>query len=97
MCEHERFEANVDVARVTDGEDGPVIRYHADISVRCAGCLEPFVFVGLPEGFDFNAPTMSPFGLEARLPLKPQKETMPSLEGKVRGFRISRLSRPGLT
>jgi hypothetical protein len=50
ICEHQRFFVKGTVARLTDGDDGPVTGYSLDVEVRCDDCNEPFHFVGLPHG-----------------------------------------------
>ncbi len=70
-CEHYNFYSQCRVGRLTDGEDGPVTGYHADIKIKCMDCGQSFEFVGLPGGFNFQKPTVSFDATEARLPIKP--------------------------
>jgi hypothetical protein len=59
ICEHENFSAQVDINRLTQEEGGPITAYHADVTVRCAECNEPFHFVGLPFGMSLVGGAMS--------------------------------------
>lgn len=70
-CAHERFQANVAVSRLTDGDDGEVTGYMADVMVQCADCEEPFQFLGMAGGLDSAEPRCSADQKEARLPLRP--------------------------
>ena len=70
-CQHENFAANVEVARLIEHEP---TAFHACVTLQCADCNERFVFNGLPEGMDLNRPMMSPFGHEARLPIRPASQ-----------------------
>jgi hypothetical protein len=92
-CSHETFQANVQVGRLTDGEDGPVTAWVAEVRVRCAACGLEFGFLGPPAGVRNNEPTTSLDGLELRCPIVPgpvhrfgpQLLEMPErLSGKVR-------------
>lgn len=56
-CDHEEFEAKVDVNRLTDSG-----RFMADIRIKCKQCGEPFRFLGLPCGVAVSAD-----GTEARI------------------------------
>lgn len=90
-CQHETFEAVVNVGRIGgDGEDGGSPHWFtADVRVRCLECGEPFAFKGLPCGVSQNRPMVSADGLEARLPLASPSEValseMPGLYGLVNG------------
>lgn len=68
-CQHEDFEAEVAVGRITGEEDGDVVAFVADVKIQCAECGEPFGFRGMPPGLSWEGPTRSPNALEARLPL----------------------------
>lgn len=69
-CEHNDFEANVDVHKVyEDGSEG-ILCYIAEISIKCKECNKNFKFKGLPKGLNFNGSTVSASGYEARLALK---------------------------
>lgn len=70
-CLHEKFAARVAVARITDGEDGPLKGFYAEITVSCVQCETPFHFVGLPYGLTPDQPRTSPDALEARMPIAP--------------------------
>jgi hypothetical protein len=68
-CAHENFDAWVDVGRITDGDDGPVIGFAADVRIECTGCGHRFGFRGLTPGMPPNEPGVTPDALEAHLPL----------------------------
>lgn len=69
VCAHKDFVARVAVNRLEDTGC-----FAADIRVRCAECEEPFRFLGLSPGVDFERPTVSIDGLELRCPIEPQGE-----------------------
>lgn len=93
-CPHLNFAAQVNVCRVTDGEDGPVKDYQADVTVWCADCKLPFKFIGMKSGLDFRAPMVSFDGLEARIPLRPSDEKGQPPAPRIRGFGIKRDGKP---
>lgn len=67
-CDHLEFTARVGVGRVTDDHDpAKLLRLTVEVMVECSDCGRSLQFVGLPEGIDTHAPTMSVDGLEARL------------------------------
>lgn len=68
-CQHEEFEANVDVNRLTEREGGNVSSFVADIRIKCAKCGAPMHFVGVDGGFSFQRPMTSIDALELRAPL----------------------------
>ena len=70
-CPHENFAANVEVIRLTNGENGPVHAYSADITVRCADCDEPFRWIGVQAGLRPDRPMCSVDETELRAPLRP--------------------------
>lgn len=81
MCEHMRFDADVEVARVTH-EDGSIMTFMAHVQIRCAECRTRFGFVGLPSGFSFTEPMVSPVGnLELRAPITPEHHVTSMLGG----------------
>jgi hypothetical protein len=87
-CQHETFEARVDVGRIGGGERGDSPEWFvAEVRVRCVNCGEPFAFKGLPCGVSRTAPMVSADGLEARLPLASPAEValtdQPGLYGLV--------------
>lgn len=89
-CDHKNFEADVAVNRVTEGDAGPVIRFMADVRVKCAECGTPSRFIGLPAGMDYNSPCVSVDACEARMPIAPKGEILSELEGGVHGFSVRR-------
>lgn len=76
-CEHQSFRATVQINRLTDTDDGPVIGYSADVTVGCEVCGEAFVFIGLPPGVGKNRACASIDGTEARLPIGPASLASP--------------------
>lgn len=87
-CEHMDFLADVNVARILKGEGGPVVRYMAEVRVKCAECGTEFRFVGLPAGMDYNSPCVSVDACEARMPIAPKGEVLSELEGTPIGFTV---------
>lgn len=72
-CEHMKFEASVDVGRLTD-QDGVVTSYTAAVRIICADCGRDFQFLGLPPGIDLQGARVSIDALEANLAICPQGE-----------------------
>ncbi len=70
-CEHLNFRCEAKVFRLTDGDDGPVTGYSADIRIKCAGCGLPFRFRGLAAGSHHAEPRVSANALELRAPIEP--------------------------
>lgn len=87
-CEHESFEANVNVARIPSVEGGPIERWMADVTVKCVQCGTPFRFIGLPAGVDLNSPMVSIDGTEGRFPIHPKGQSLSELEGTPIGFTV---------
>lgn len=69
-CQHERFESQVNIFRLTDGDDGPVLTHAAEIEIRCAACEVPMLFMGLPAGSSPFTATVSPDLRQLRAPLR---------------------------
>ena len=46
-------------------------RFNASIRITCANCGCDMVFLGLPRGINLDEPVAGPFGIEARLPIRP--------------------------
>ena len=70
-CQHREFSAQVNVTRLTDGDDGPVTGHTTDITVRCIECGLPFRWRGIPFGSSPHHPCLSVDGLELRAPIEP--------------------------
>ncbi len=71
-CDHEHFDAVVEVCRVTASDDDPtVVGYTADIRVTCASCQEPFRWCGVPVGASPAHPMCSVDERTLRAPLRP--------------------------
>lgn len=86
-CEHIDFVALVDVARITDGDDGPVTAFHADVTIECAACHMPFCFRGMPMGLSHLGPTMSLDARTASLPIHPEDDPTTGIGSP--GFNVS--------
>lgn len=72
MCEHFNFYVAAKVARLTDGDDGPVVGFMAELKVYCQDCGMPFEFIGLQGGYSNYSPRVSPDNIELRAPIRPQ-------------------------
>ena len=70
-CVHMNFSAVDRVARLTDGDNGPVTGYTMDVRVKCADCGLPFRFMGLPFGSHYSEPRLSADSEELRAPIEP--------------------------
>lgn len=70
-CQHEHFEAHVEVSRLTD-DAGRLTGFAAEVRIHCGQCGERFVFRGAPVGMTPAGPAMSPDGTELRVPILPQ-------------------------
>jgi hypothetical protein len=68
-CAHEQFAAAVNVHRLLDSG-----KFMAEVNVRCVDCDEPFRFIGLPAGINFEHPTVSIDGLTLHAPIEPEVE-----------------------
>lgn len=67
-CQHEVFNANVEVGRVVAEHDPThLIGFIVDLKARCALCHADLEFIGLPVGVSHFGPTCSVDGVEARL------------------------------
>jgi hypothetical protein len=69
-CQHEDFQAHVNVGRITDA--GQPLRFVADVTISCVQCREPFRFLGVESGMHFEKPTVSIDGLELHAPIEPE-------------------------
>jgi hypothetical protein len=72
-CPHERFEAQVNVNRITSSDQpgAPVAAFMADITVWCADCAEPFRWIGVQAGLMPGRPMVSVDEAELHAPLRP--------------------------
>lgn len=68
-CDHENFEAHVNVGRISETDGGAITHFVAEVTIVCAACRAPFGFRGMPVGMLPEQPTVSPDALEARMPL----------------------------
>lgn len=73
-CQHEQFECVAKIGRLTDGDDGPVTGYAADIRIRCIQCGMPFEFIGVPGGYSPAQPMVSFDATELRAPIRPSSD-----------------------
>lgn len=91
-CQHENFDAEVNVARIQKSDADPTIhRWQADITIKCHECGLPFRFIGLPAGLDMNGAAVSVDGAEARLAIAPKGHVLTPLESTdVQGFTVRR-------
>lgn len=88
-CEHNEFEARVEVNRLEDTPGGDITGFAADVHITCRECGKPFVFIGLPGGLAPDRPTCSVDRTEARLPIAPEPRTFDYPIGLPRGFSLS--------
>jgi hypothetical protein len=72
MCEHFNFYVAAKCLRLTDGDDGPVIGFTADLRVFCQDCGMPFSWKGVEWGISNATPRTSIDGTELRAPIEPQ-------------------------
>lgn len=84
MCEHKNFDANVRVARIEDKG-----RFMAEIRITCKDCGEPFQFMGLEPGLNFDGATVSLDGQEANIGICPQG-VRPTPFQRLMGYSITR-------
>ena len=70
-CVHQDFEAAVKVARLSDGDGGPVTGFSAEVSILCVKCRIPFRFLGLAAGNHYAEPRVNVDGTELRAPIEP--------------------------
>lgn len=85
-CEHGAFEVVGRVARLTDGDDGPVTGFQVEFTVRCASCGVPFVFRG-QQGSSTDEPRTSLDRTLLRAPIAPAAD--PTLGAGGLGFDIT--------
>jgi hypothetical protein len=89
-CPHLQFEASVEVNRLTDTDEpgAPVTGYAAEIRIRCAGCEEPFRWIGLQAGLSASRPMCSADETELRAPLRPASSD-PDFGLGIPGFAVT--------
>lgn len=66
MCNHENFEAVVEVNRLTD-----IPAFIADLRIKCSQCGEKFRFTGVKAGYSPAQPMCSADETELRIPIRP--------------------------
>lgn len=69
-CQHERFESQVNVFRLTSPDGAKVTGYTAEVEIRCCDCESPMLFLGLPVGSRPDYPTVSFDRRQLRSPLE---------------------------
>ena len=71
-CQHEDFEARVEINRLLgcEGDTEPTA-FAADITANCARCGERFRWIGVPAGFAGGHPTTSVDEFTLTAPLRP--------------------------
>lgn len=74
--QHDRFEAEASVIRLSEKEGGVITHFRVDVRVRCTLCDTPFQWIGLPNGISPEQPTRSLDGLELSAPVEPQYTKM---------------------
>lgn len=84
-CQHENFEAEANIGRITGEQNGDIAAYVCELRVRCVDCGEPFGFRGMSPGLSWADPTRSPDAQEARLPLLTPSDM--ALAGPLPGLR----------
>lgn len=70
-CSHNAFHTHARVARMTDGDRGPVVGFMLETSVHCRECGQRFVFSG-QIGSSFKEPCVSFDGITLRAPIAPE-------------------------
>jgi hypothetical protein len=70
-CEHNEFHASVDVQRLVNATDGPVVGYRADIKVKCGAYKTEFEWMGVNPGLNAGYPTSDLSYTELTAPLRP--------------------------
>lgn len=70
-CEHGKTRIDVRITRLTNGDNGPVTGWAADIGLTCSDCGAQFKFLGLPAGIHPTQPRVSLDGTELRIPIEP--------------------------
>lgn len=84
VCEHENFDAFVEVNRIIDTG-----RYTADVRIKCLDCGKPMRFLGLPMGLDMNGAAVSADGTKGRFAIHPVNEPVPGMsDDGPAGFRV---------
>jgi hypothetical protein len=73
-CDHPKFNAKVEVYRLTDTDNGPVTGFAAETKINCADCDMPFEWLGVDRGLSVKAPMKSADGLTLRAPIIPLEE-----------------------
>lgn len=83
-CKHMNFFTTANITRLE--EDA---RFIVAINIKCTDCDLPFLFYGMPRGYNLNQGTVSTFGDEANLPITPKGVEPPPLPlGGISGFSV---------
>lgn len=83
MCEHQNFDATVNVARIEDKG-----RFMAEVQIKCRDCGVPMQFMGLEPGLNFDGATVSLDGLEMNIGIHPQG-ARPNPMQKLMGYTVN--------
>lgn len=86
MCEHENFECQARIGRLSTVEGGPITHYCANVTIKCTQCDDVFEFIGMPIGSSAYRPTCNMEGTEARFPITPKGQRPP--EGLI-GYSVT--------
>lgn len=81
MCDHLEFAASVNVQRIEDTG-----QFMSEISVWCVQCNESFQFLGLQPGLDMAGARVSVDGLEARVAIAPESQSISPLKAMQINF-----------
>lgn len=82
-CAHMEFAVAAAVARLTDGEDGPVRNFVAEIKISCKQCGSPFRFIGAPTGYAFKHPTCDVPATTLHAPIGPGERTLAEIPTQI--------------
>lgn len=83
-CKHEDFEVVANVIRLSDSK-----RLTMEIKVNCKQCKIPMIFLGCPNGWNYEHPTTNFDRTMLDTPIHPKGEELPPLpEGMVKGYTI---------
>ena len=66
-CNHDRFQASVNVHRMKDSNE----EFRADIQVHCSVCGERFTFLGVPRTVSEYTPFIDTAGTVLHAPIRP--------------------------
>lgn len=76
--------AETAVHRLTDGDDGPVRNFCAELRIKCKTCGLPFHFLGAPTGYAFKHPTVDVPATTLHAPIAPGERTIDEIPSTIR-------------